>query len=195
MINQWIIRYRKNSFVESHRFLLVYAHIIGLIHGIGFLLQGTTKLVGPIKYALQQNDAWHGGLPAISIFDISFVAGIFVILLSSISLGLIFYKLKPNLIILWILVFLSGGGFVFLIINLISAISLFVLRLKNPPHDTVIGKSLMAILIAWLFISWALGWMFPVLMYGLSHILFIVFDIGIPMMIVIIHRKNFRLIR
>jgi hypothetical protein len=191
MINRWVLNYQKDSFIESHRFLFVYAHIIGFIHGIGFLLQGKTKLVGPIKHAFHLTDAWHGGLPAISIFSISFMAGISVILLSVISLGLIFFKLKPKIIILWFLVFLSGSGFVYLLINMIAYISLFIMKTHRKNQSTVIGKSLIMLLTFWLFGSWFFGWILQDLMYMLSPAIFLVFDILIPIIIVISHRKTF----
>lgn len=189
MINRWASSDRKDGFVESHRFLLVYAHIIAIVHGIGFLVQGTTRLSGPIKYALHQTEAWHGGLPAISIFGMAILAGISVTLLSIFSLWLAFSKLKASYCFLWILIFACGGGFVYAWITLFTAVSLFVLKPKTQIKHTALGKALILVLLFWLFGSWALGWALPHVMSRLSLPIFIIFDITTPLMIIIFHRQ------
>jgi len=111
MIKTLIARYRQNSFIESHRFLLLYANIIAVIHGIGFILQGTMRSDNLIKYALTDVNAWHGGLPALSIFNVSLLSGAFTIIFAFITVYLIIQKLHSKWHwLLTITLFFSGGG-------------------------------------------------------------------------------------
>jgi hypothetical protein len=172
--------------------VLLYAHGIALIHGVGFLFQGRLVQEGLIKYALTDRQAWHGGLPALSLFPISFVAGLSTVLLSVISIGLV---LKPPKS-LWrhvvpVTVFLTGGGFVFIYIASVATAS----TLFPPKHKachTNVGRWLLSLLLAWFPLSWILGRAFPSMMLEISPVTFVCFDILLPLAIILTHRLRCR---
>jgi hypothetical protein len=180
-----LVSYPQDGFLESHRFLLLYAHAIAFIHGVGFLAQGSTRMDGLIKYALLEQDAWHGGLPALSLFPVSFMAGLMTVLLTIMSTILI---LRPPLFswyrILPLMIFLTGGGFVFFYISLLTTISLLIRPKHEKSHSTV-GKWLIIMLLGWFFLSWILGWAIPSFMLAISFMTFIFFDLMLPLAIVL----------
>lgn len=175
----------KNSVDLSHQWLLLYAHAIAFIHGIGFLLQGSLIQEGLIKYALTDQNMWHGGLPALSLFPVSFSAGLATVLLTTLSVVMILRPKKSIWsLLLPVIIFMTGGGFVFFYIALITTISLLI----RPKHEKPLIKVrqwLLSMLLGWFFLSWLLGWMFPSLMFGISSLTFVLFDLLLPLMIVL----------
>jgi hypothetical protein len=191
MIKTLIARYRQNSFIESHRFLLLYANIIAVIHGIGFILQGTMRSDNLIKYALTDVNAWHGGLPALSIFNVSLLSGAFTIIFAFITVYLIIQKLHSKWHwLLTITLFFSGGGFVYFFIASITHVSLYLKEIKQHSKYSVLGEALLILLFLWMVGSWILGWIFPVLMLNIGLALFFIFDLIMPLIILFVHRYN-----
>lgn len=186
-MNRRIIEvYQQDKFLGSHRLLLFYAHIIAFIHGIAFISQGTLMFDGLIKHALTNQDAWHGGLPALSIFNMSLIIGISTIFFIIVALFFIIGHVRsvwhP---LLTCIIFLCGGGFIFFFISIIVHISLNIKIKNHSAKSTILGETLLGVLFIWLWASWFFGWMIPDLMQDISIITFITFDIIIPTIIVL----------
>lgn len=193
MINRIMSKYQHNSFDLSHQFLFIYAQLIALIHGVGFIHQGAQRFDSLFVHALTNTDAWHGGLPAISIFNISLISGIVTVVLTLLSMFLIIFNLHHRLHGLLIAaIFLSGGGFVYAFISIITMISMVIQKKYQHQRLTVVGLIFIGVLFIWLFASWTLGWIFPTLMTMFSFLLFIIFDIMMPLLIIWFHRKSKR---
>lgn len=175
------------SVSRSQTYLLMYVHAIAFIHGIGFLSQGWVVQEGLIKYALTDHHAWHGGMPALSLFPVSAIAGLVTVLLTILSMILILKPIKSSWYrLLPVMIFMTGGGFVFIYITSIVTVSLLLAPTHKKTHS-VVGRWLMMMLIGWFFLSWILGWTMPSLMRDMSVMTFVCFDLVLPLAIVLTH--------
>jgi len=181
MVCKIISSYHNDRFLGSHRALLYYAHIIAVIHGIGFILQGNTTFDAFLKYAIMNQDAWHSGLPALSVFNMALVIGIFTTALTILSVYI--FTIYPRSAWNWLLtllIFLFGGGFVFFFISTMVHISLMIGKKDQRIKQSLFAEILLIGLLNWVWASWLFGWMFPDVMKRMSMVLFILFDITIP---------------
>jgi len=186
--------------------LITYTAIIGFIHGVGEILQAGSKSNSNLIYALDVADpdkVWHAGLPAFSVIPDYLISGIITVLIS-IAVGIFanlliesnYFKILP---LIFILLFLFGGGFVPPFIGIITS-SYYVIRKKSSKNKQpsflrkLIAKLwiyLISALILWLPLSWIIGWIFPAFMLQISSVTFIMLDIILPILILVAANSKF----
>lgn len=180
--------------------LMTYSAVIGFIHGIGEILQAESNPNSYFIHALDVSDPdiiWHAGLPAFSVIP-NFFSGIITVLISIVIVAFAnlliesnYFKFSP---LLFILLFLFGGGFVPPLIGIISS-SYYVTKRKSKMNNkkpsllrSLIAKSwiyLISVLILWFPSSWIIGWIFPAFRLQISSVTFITFDIILPILILL----------
>lgn len=187
--------------------LITYSAIIGFIHGVGEILQAGSKSNSNFIYALAVTDPdtfWHAGLPAYSVIPDFLISGIITVLIciiivifANLLIDRDYFKFSP---LLFVLLFLFGGGFVPPFIGMISSIYYVIKRklkmnIKQPSFlRKLIAKSwiyLISVLILWLPSSWLIGWIFPTFMLQISSITFIMFNITLPVLILVAANLKF----
>jgi len=187
--------------------LITYTAIIGFIHGVGEILQAGSKSNSNLIYALDVADpdkVWHAGLPAFSVIPDFLISGIITVLISiaivifaNLLIESNYFKFFP---LLFILLFLFGGGFVPPFIGIISS-TYYVIKKKSNMNNKqpsflrkLIAKSwiyLISVLILWLPSSWIIGWIFPAFMLQISSATFIMLDIILPILILVAANLKF----
>lgn len=188
--------------------LITYTAIIGFIHGVGEILQAGSKSNSNLIYALDVADpdkVWHAGLPAFSVIPEFLISGIITVLISiaivifaNLLIESNYFKFFP---LLFILLFLFGGGFVPPFIGIITS-TYYVIKKesnmnnKQPPSflRKLIAKLwiyLISVLILWLPLSWIIGWIFPAFMLQISSVTFIMLDIILPILILVAANLKF----
>jgi len=188
-----------NQMKVSAVVLITYAAIVGFIHGVGEILQAGNQATSNLIYALDVADpakVWHGGLPAFTLIPDFLISGIITVL---ISIAIVIFA---NLLIeskyftffplIFIILFLFGGGFIPPFIGIISSAYYAIQKRSNmsTKQPTLLRKQiaklwiyLIAALIFWLPSSWIIGWIFPVFRLQISSATFIMFDIFLPILI------------
>ena len=180
--------------------LITYTAIIGFVHGVGEILQAGSKSNSNLIYALDVADpdkVWHAGLPAFSVIPDYLISGIITVLISiaivifaNLLIESNYFKFLP---LIFILLFLFGGGFVPPFIGIITS-SYYVIRKKTimNKQPSLLRKQiaklwiyLISALILWLPSSWIIGWVFPAFMLQISSVTFIMFDIILPILILV----------
>jgi len=181
--------------------LLTYTAIISFIHGVGEILQAGSKLNSYLFNALDVTDpdkVWHAGLPAFSVIPDFLISGIITVLISitivifaNLLIDGNYFRFSP---LLFILLFLFGGGFVPPFIGIISS-TYYVIKKKSNMNNKqpsfyreLIAKLwiyLISVLILWLPSSWIIGWIFPLFMLQISSATFIMFNIVLPILILV----------
>lgn len=190
-----------NPMKVSTVILITYTAIIGFIHGVGEILQAGSKSNSYLIHALDVADpdqVWHAGLPAFSVIHDFLISGIITILISIAIIIFVNLLIKSNYFkffpLLFILLFLFGGGFVPPFIGIISSTYYVIkkeskLNSKQPSFlRKLIAKLwiyLISVLIFWLPSSWVIGWVFPAFMLQISSATFIMFDIFLPILILV----------
>ncbi|PKK95749.1 MAG: hypothetical protein CVV59_02135 [Tenericutes bacterium HGW-Tenericutes-4] len=190
-----------NPMKASTVVLITYAAIIGFIHGVGEILQAgnisNSNLINAIDVA-EPDKIWHAGLPAFSVIPNFLISGIITVLLSIAIVILANLLIESNYFkffpLLFILLFLFGGGFVPPFIGIISS-TYYVIKRKSNMYNKqpsffkkLIAKLwiyLISVLILWLPSSWIIGWIFPVFRLQISSATFIMLDIILPILILI----------
>ena len=186
--------------------LITYTAIIGFIHGVGEILQAGSKSNSNLIYALDVADpdkVWHAGLPAFSVIPDYLISGIITVLISiavvifaNLLIESNYFKILP---LIFILLFLFGGGFVPPFIGIITS-SYYVIRKKSSKNKQpsflrkIIAKLwiyLISALILWLPSSWIIGWIFPAFMLQISSVTFIMLDIILPILILVAANSKF----
>lgn len=186
--------------------LITYTAIIAFVHGVGEILQAGSKSNSYMIYALDVSDpdkVWHAGLPAFSVIPDYLISGIITVLISiaivifaNLLIESNYFKLLP---LIFILLFLFGGGFVPPFIGIITS-SYYVIRKKSSMNKQpsfsrkLIAKLwiyLISALILWLPSSWIIGWIFPAFMLQISSVTFIMFDIILPILILVAANSKF----
>lgn len=179
--------------------LITYTAMIGFIHGVGEILQTGNQATSNLIYALDVADpakVWHGGLPAFTLIPDFLISGIITLL---ISIAIIVFA---NLLIeskhfiffplVFILLFLFGGGFVPPFIGIISSVYYAIQKRSsmNTKQPTLLRKLfaklwiyLISVLIFWFPSSWIIGWIFHEFRLQISSATFIMFDIFLPILI------------
>ncbi len=186
----------KNPLRVTITFLSIHAALIAIQHGIFAMLQGNTvhdslimfNAIGP---PCQPEAVWHACFPAMTLIPNLLVSGTaaVVIGISLILWSLFFVKLNHSgwvSGILSLMLLLVGGGFVPVFIGLVAAIasrSLDSLPLRSHlPFLAVFWPWPLVIMAAWLPGSWLLGYFFGPFMLSVSGLLFLVFDIALPVL-------------
>jgi len=181
--------------------LITYTAIIGFIHGVGEILQAGSKSNSNLTYALDVTDPdkfWHAGLPAFSVIPDFLISGIITVLISIAIVIFAYLLIESNYFkffpLLFILLFLFGGGFVPPFIGIVTSI-FYAIKKKSNRNDKqpsflkkLIAKSwiyLIAVLILWFPSSWIIGWIFPAFMLEVSSVTFIMLDIFLPILILL----------
>lgn len=190
--------------------LVTYSAIIGFIHGIGEILQAGSQSNSNLIYAIDVADPdkiWHAGLPAFSLIPDFLISGIITILISiaivvfaNLLIESNYFKFLP---LFFILLFLFGGGFVPPFIGIISSTSYIIKRksnmnIKQPSFlRKLIAKLwiyLISVLILWFPSSWIIGWIFPAFRLQISSATFIMFDIILPILILLAANLKFGIV-
>jgi hypothetical protein len=178
-------------------FLGLYAGLIAIQHGIFESLQGSRAPNGLMFNAIgppcQPEEVWHACFPAMTLIPNLFVTGIIAILVGSgMAVWAAFFvgRRWGGLLLgaLSLLALLVGGGFVPVWIGLVAALT--ASRLAVPVNPGGVGWLSLAalwpwplILMAlWLPASWLLGHFFSAAMLSAGGLLFLVFDLGLPVL-------------
>jgi len=190
-----------NPMKVSTVFLITYAAIIGFIHGVGEILQTGSKSNTYFIYALDVVDpdkVWHAGLPAFSVIPDFLTSGIITVLISITIVILANLLIESNYFnffpLLFVLLFLFGGGFVPPFIGILSTTYYVIqrksnLNIKQPSFLRKLIANLwiylISVLMLWLPSSWIFGWIFPVFMLQISSATFIILNIILPILILV----------
>jgi len=187
----------KNPLRLTSALLGVYAGLIAIQHGIFEILQGSRAPDGLMFNAIgppcQADMVWHACFPAMTLIPNLFISGIAAILVGS---GIVIWaagfigRRYGGLIlgVLSLLALLIGGGFVLIFIGLVAAGLAGCLRLPDRPRGAG-GRSVSALwpwplvlMALWLPGSWLLGYFFGAAMLSAGGLLFLIFDIGLPVL-------------
>lgn len=190
-----------NPMKASAVFLITYAAIVGFIHGVGEILQTGSKPNSNFIYALDVTNpdkVWHAGLPAFSLIPDFLISGIITVLISTVIIILVNLLIESNYFkffpLLFILLFLFGGGFVPPFIGIISSTYYVIWKRTNmnnmQPSFLIklianLWIYLISVLMLWLPSSWIFGWIFPVFMLQISSATFIILNIILPILILV----------
>jgi hypothetical protein len=177
-------------------FLGIYAGLIAIQHGIFGILQGNTApdalMFNAIGPPCQAEEVWHACFPAMTLLPNLLVSGIAAVLVGlSLAVWAAAFsghkRSGPVLGILSVLVLVTGGGFVPVWIGMAAAVAA---SLRTPDRT---GKGLwnilgtlwpwpLVLMALWLPGSWVLGYLFREVMLQFSGMLFLVFDVGMPVL-------------
>jgi hypothetical protein len=176
-------------------FLGIYAGVITIQHGIFEIFQGNTAPDGLMFNAIgppcQPETVWHACFPALTLIPNLLVTGIAAIVIgATLMLWALFFVQHRHGI--WMLGFLSillllvGGGFVPVFSAMVAAISSRGLG-RSPSHHrlaflTKLWPWPLVLMTLWLPGSWLLGHFFSAAMLSASGLLFLGFDIGLPVL-------------
>jgi hypothetical protein len=183
----------------------VYAGLLGVIHGWFEILQANTRPQGLLIQAMgpycQPDAFWHACLPAMTIVPSFRGTGILACL---VGLGVIVWSLAfiatihggRVLAALSIVLLLVGGGFVPLWVGLLAGLAGSRIGFYPPWNwlrSKLPGRLLAALwpwplvlLMIWLPGSWVLGYFFSGIMLNLGVLLFLGFDVGLPVLAVLV---------
>ncbi len=187
----------KNPLRITTAFLGLYAGLIAIQHGILAMLQGCRAPDGLMFNAIgppcQPEAVWHACFPAMTLIPNLLITGITAILA---GLGMAVWAVAfagrrhGGLVLgaLSLLVLLVGGGFVPVFIGIVAAVT--ASRLGAPVKPGGAGWRLVSMLWPWPLVlmafwlvgSWLLGHFFGAAMLAASGLLFLVFNIGLPVL-------------
>lgn len=186
----------KNSLRITVAFLGIYAGLIAIQHGIFEISQGSRAPDGLMFNAIgspcQAEMVWHACFPAMTLIPNLLVTGIAAMLagLGMAGWAVAFAGRRRGLVLgaLSLLVLLVGGGFVPVYIGLVAAVT--DSRLASPVKPGGTGWRILSRLWHWLLVlmalwlpgSWLLAAFFPAAMLSASGLLFLVFDILLPVL-------------
>ncbi|HAX02151.1 MAG: hypothetical protein A2Y45_09620 [Tenericutes bacterium GWC2_34_14] len=189
--------------------LITYTAIIGFIHGVGEIFQAGSQATSNMIYALNVADpseVWHGGLPAFTLTPNFLISGILTILISIAIVIFVNLLIESKyfifILLIFIPLFLFGGGFIPPFIGIMSGTYYAILKRSNmnTVKPTLLRKLvaqlwiyLISALILWLPSSWIIGWIFPVFRLQISSVTFIVFDLFLPFLILTAANSKYRI--
>ena len=178
-------------------FLGIYAGLIAIQHGIFEIMQGSRAPDGFLFNAIgppcQPEMVWHACFPAMTLIPNLLVTGIAaVVMATTLMFWALFFAQRRYggwiLGILSISLLLVGGGFVPVFIGLVAAVTAGKLDSPVSPGGVVwrffaaLWPWPLALMALWLPGSWLLGHFFGPVMLSASGLLFLVFDIGLPVL-------------
>lgn len=178
-------------------FLGLYAGWLSALHGIFAMAQGGRAPDGLLFNAIgspcQPEMVWHACFPAMTLIPNLFVTGIAAVLIGlgiAILAVVVGGRRHSGLVIgtLCLLALLVGGGFVPVLIGMVAAVT--GSRMDAPVRPGKVGWHIVSTLWPWPLVlmalwlpgSWLLGHFFGAAMLAASGLLFLVFDIGLPML-------------
>lgn len=187
----------KNPILLTTTLLGIYAGLIAIQHGIFEILQGSTAPDGLMFNAIgppcQAEMVWHACFPAMTLIPNLLVTGVVAVVIGTTLMlwALFFVQYRYGgwiLGILSILLLLVGGGFVPVFIGMAAAVTAG--RLGSPVSTGRMGWRFVSALWPWPLVlmalwlpgSWLLGHFFSAAMLSASGLLFLVFDIGLPVL-------------
>ena len=178
-------------------FLGIYAGLLAIQHGVFAMLQGSRApdglLINAIGPPCQPEAVWHACYPAMTVLPNLRVSGMLAVAagLAVVVWALAFAQRKHGGLILALLSLLMlpvGGGFVPVWIGLVAAAAAGGLRVPVKPGGAV-WRILAALwpwplwlMAVWAPGSWLLGHLFGPAMLALGGLLFLVFDVGMPVL-------------
>lgn len=181
----------------------IYAGLLGMQHGYFEILQGSTApggvMINAVGPPCQADEVWHACLPALTTLSSLLFTGILAILVGLIVLvwAALFIQRKNGglvLILLSLLLLLVGGGFVSAFIGVLAGATGTRINARLTWWRTRLNFILMPlslfwpwvalILIVWFPGAWLLGNFFNQTILDLSVTIFILFDLGLPVLIV-----------
>jgi hypothetical protein len=180
----------------------VYAGLIALQHGVFEILQqGATPsgvMINAIGPPCQPEAVWHACLPAMTLLPSFRIAGMLTVAVSlAVMVWAVWFIQRKGggliLMALSIIALLVGGGFVAPFIGLVAGAAgtraNASLRWWRARSGSPVLQTLAAVwpwplvtMAIWLPAGWALGALFDQTMLQLSTVLFLVFDIGLPVL-------------
>jgi protein-S-isoprenylcysteine O-methyltransferase Ste14 len=176
-------------------FLGGYAGLIAMQHGIFEILQGSHAPPGLLFNAIgppcQADAVWHACFPALTLIPNLLVTGVAAVLagLAIAVWALAFIGRRRGglgLGALALLALLVGGGFVPVFIGLVAAaagsLGRSPARLPRLAFLAALWPWPLVLLALWLPGSWLLGHFFGPAMLSVGGLLFLVFDIGLPVL-------------
>lgn len=183
----------------------VYAGLLGAIHGYFETLQGNVVPGGiginAIGAPCQGDVVWHACLPAMTIVPSFIVTGILAIIISLIIVvwAGVFIQRKNSgliLILLSILMLLVGGGFIPTFAGIVAGVAgtgintplvFWRTRLSGSALRSLakLWPWTLIVFVAWSLGGWFLGYFFNQVMINLSLVLFLVCNLGLPLLTVI----------
>ncbi len=176
-------------------FLGVYAGLIAIQHGIFAILQGSRVPNGLMFSAIgppcQPEAVWHACFPAMTLIPNLFVTGVTAVLVGlviAIWATAFVGRKRGGLVLgmLSLLALLVGGGFVPVFIGLIAAIASRGLGRSSArprlPFLAALWPWPLVVMALWLPGSWLLGHFFGAAMLSVGGLLFLVFDLGLPIL-------------
>jgi protein-S-isoprenylcysteine O-methyltransferase Ste14 len=178
-------------------FLGAYAGILGMQHGSFALLQGATAPAGVRFNAIgppcRPEMVWHACFPAMTLIPNLRITGVAAIIVGLLLLlwALLFAQRRYGgwaLGVLAVLLLLVGGGFVPVFIGLVAAAASHGLHRPGAwPRFAAMARAWpwpLVLMALWLPGSWLLGHFAGAAMLAASGLLFLVFDIGLPVLAV-----------
>ena len=192
----------KNALRIAISTLGVYAGLLGMEHGYFETLQGNAAPGGLVINAIgtpcQADLVWHACFPALTVIPNMLATGILAIIagLSVLIWSIVFIQRERGgliLLLLSLLLFAVGGGFVSTFIGAIagiagSRINVSTIRRKLPANWLRFLAKLwpwtLISMIAWFLGSWIMGHFFGQAMLSMSTFLFFFFDVGLPLLTV-----------
>jgi hypothetical protein len=185
-------------------FLGIYAGLIAIQHGIFESLQGSRAPDGLMFNAIgppcQPEAVWHACFPAMTLIPNLLVTGIVTVVMgATLMLWALFFVQHRYagwiLGILSILLLLVGGGFVPVFIGMVAAIASRGLgRSAERPRLAFLAAFWpwpLVVMALWLPGSWLLGHFFGPAMLAASGLLFLVFDLGLPVLATVSSATHF----
>jgi len=187
----------KNPLHITTAFLGIYAGLIAIQHGIFEILQGSRVIGGLMFNAIgppcQAEAVWHACFPAMTLIPDLFITGIAAILVGA---GIVVWaavfagRRRGGLVLgaLSVLALLVGGGFVPVIIGMVAAVTANRLGMPDRPGGagwrivSALWPWPLVLMALWLPGSWLLGHFFSAAMLSAGGLLFLAFDIGLPVL-------------
>ena len=185
----------KDAVCITTGFLGSYAGLIAMQHGIFEILQGSHAPPGLLFNAIgppcQADAVWHACFPALTLIPNLLVTGVAAVLagLAIAVWAFAFIGRRRGglgLGALALLALLVGGGFVPVFIGLVAAVAGSLgrspARLPRLAFLAALWPWPLVLLALWLPGSWLLGHFFGPAMLSVGGLLFLVFDIGLPVL-------------
>lgn len=187
----------KNPLRLTTAFLGIYAGLIAIQHGIFEISQGSRASDGLMFNAIgppcQAEMVWHACFPAMTLIPNLLISGFAALL---VGLGMVVWSAAfagrryDGFVLgaLSLLTLLVGGGFVPVFIGLVATAA--TSRLGAPVRTGGTGWRVvsalwpwpLALMAFWMPGSWLLGHFFSAAMLSAGGLLFLVFDIGLPLL-------------